>query len=108
MAKTRKHTRSRSKHTRSKHTSKKSMKSEIDKEITKIGSTAKYVVKNTEPVLESGVSAVYTAMSSGLDLGAKGAKIMSQKIAKNNRNRSASSAGGRRHKHYRRTRKFWK
>ena len=73
----------------------------VDKGLKTVGTTAKNVADASIPVIEKGVSAVYGTMATGLDLGVKGAKSITQRIkGKRSRSRkisrSRSLAGGRR------------
>ena len=74
----------------------------LDKNITKVGVTAKEITEKSIPVVEKGVSAVYGTMATGLDLGVKGAKTLAKGMSKGRRgkhrsvSRSRSLAGGRR------------
>ena len=61
-------------------------------------------LNKVEPILEKGVSAVYSTMSSGLNLGVKSVKSVTKKIASNKRSRMVSFAGGRRRKYKKGTR----
>ena len=50
--------------------------------LKKVGSTAKGLAKTSVPIIEKGVSAVYKTMSTGLDLGIKGAHSVAKSISK--------------------------
>lgn len=78
----------------------------VNKGLQTVGTTAKNVAKASIPIVEKGVSAVYGTMSSGLDLGVKGAKHIATGISKGTRSKrrsiSRSFAGGRRRRTSRR------
>jgi hypothetical protein len=76
----------------------------VDKGIKKIGSSAKYVTKASAPVVEKGVGIVYETMSTGLDLGVKGAKKVSSQLSKSKRSSKSFASGGRRSRKRRRRR----
>ena len=52
----------------------------INKNIKNAGVMAKGVAKETIPIVEKGVSAVYGSLATGFNLGVKGAKDVSNKI----------------------------
>jgi len=68
--------------------------------LKKVGMTAKRVARASIPVLEKGVSAVYGAMSTGLNLGMKSAKS----LVKHRRGRSLAGGRRRSRRHSRRRR----
>ena len=74
----------------------------VNKGLTTVGTTAKNVAQSSIPVIEKGVSTLYNTMSTGLDLGVKGAKSVGKTLT--NRRRSRSLTGGRRtrRRHYKR------
>jgi len=62
----------------------------VDKGLKTVGTTAKNVADASIPVIEKGVSLVYGTMSTGLDLGVKGAKSISHIVSKGRRSRSSN------------------
>lgn len=56
-----------------------------------IKNSAKNVVESSIPMIENGVSKVYDTMSSGLDLGVKSVKSVTNKITNNRSSRKRSS-----------------
>jgi hypothetical protein len=76
----------------------------VNKGLTRIGTTAKDVASVSVPVIEKGVSVVYGTMSSGLDLGVKGAKSIAKGVSK--RRHSRKHRGGRRTRHRRSHRRY--
>jgi hypothetical protein len=76
----------------------------VNRGLKTVGKTTKDVTKASLPIIEKGVGAVYSTISSGLDLGIKGVKSMSSKATRKQLSRSRSSsrsralAGGRRTK----------
>lgn len=59
----------------------------LDKGLTTVGKTAKNVAEVSIPVVEKGVSTVYGTMSTGFDLGVKGAKTLARGVSKRRRSR---------------------
>jgi hypothetical protein len=59
----------------------------INKNIKNAGVMAKDVAKETLPIVEKGVSAVYGSLATGFNLGVKGAKNVSNKIKSVSRNK---------------------
>lgn len=90
-----------------KHSKKRSTRSALNvlpmmnRGLTKIGSTA----EDNIPFLKRGVSTVYGTMSSGLDLGVKGARNIRRLTKRVTGLKSASLAGGRRTKRRRGSRR---
>jgi hypothetical protein len=70
----------------------------VNKGLTTVGETAKDVAKASVPIIEKGVGVVYSTMATGLDLGIKGVKSVTNKSARNKsaKSRSRALAGGRR------------
>ena len=66
----------------------------VNKGLTTVGTTAKDVAVASVPIIEKGVSTVYGTMSTGLDLGVKGAKSIAKGVSK--RRHSRKHSGGRR------------
>jgi hypothetical protein len=79
----------------------------VDKSLKNVGTVAKDVTEASIPVIEKGVSVVYGTMATGLDLGVKGVKSVSNSIRSRSRGRSRSRkiSGGRRTRRSRRTRR---
>lgn len=80
----------------------------VNNTLKTVGTTAKDVAVASIPIVEKGVSAVYGTMATGLDLGVKGVKSVSQRLKSRSlarsRSRSRSLAGGRRNRRTRRRR----
>jgi len=78
----------------------------VDKGLKTVGTTAKSLASASIPVIEKGVSAVYGTMSTGLDLGFKGAKTIAKGVSKRTRtkHRSRSLSGGKKSRRSRRRR----
>ena len=76
----------------------------VDKGLTKVGNVAKDVAVKSAPIIENGVSVVYGTMATGLDLGVKGIKNISNRSrsASRSASRSRSLSGGRRTRRHRR------
>ena len=76
----------------------------VDKGLKTVGVAATDVAKKSVPVIEKGVSVVYGTMATGLDLGVKGVKAVSQSVRSNKRHRShrRMSGGKKTRKHRRR------
>lgn len=76
----------------------------VNKGLTTVGKTAKEVAKVSVPIIEKGVGAVYSTMATGLDLGIKGVKSVTNKATRRQLSKSRSLArsralaGGRRTK----------
>jgi hypothetical protein len=75
----------------------------VNNSLKNVGTVAKYTAKASLPIIEKGVSAVYGTMATGLDLGVKGAKLVSRDISKMKRThsskRSRKISGGRSKRH---------
>ena len=67
----------------------------IDNGLKNAGYVAKDVAKETIPIVEKGVSAIYGTMNTGFNLGVKGAKNIGKGI-KNISTRKGKSGGSRR------------
>lgn len=67
----------------------------VNNGLKSVGKTAENVAKNSAPVIEKGMSAIYGTMATGFDLGIKGAKSVANGITKR---RKSKSHGGRRHR----------
>ena len=52
----------------------------INKGLNDVGTATEQFARKSIPVVEKGVATVYNAMSSGLDLGIKGAKTVSKSV----------------------------
>jgi hypothetical protein len=52
----------------------------VNKGLTTVGSVAKGVAKQSVPVIEKGVSAVYGTMATGFNLGVKGVKTVAKGV----------------------------
>jgi hypothetical protein len=63
----------------------------VNKGLEKIGKTSKDVIVKSKPYLEKGVSVVYDTLSTGFDLGIKGAKSIAYKMKKSRKNKSRKS-----------------
>jgi hypothetical protein len=59
----------------------------VGKGLTKIGSVAKGVAKESVPIVEKGVSTVYGTLATGFNMGEKGVKMVTKGITKNKRRR---------------------
>ena len=76
----------------------------VNRGLTTVGRTAKGLAKASVPIIEKGVGAVYSTLATGLDLGIKGVKSVTNKATRKKLSRSRSSsrsrslAGGRRTK----------
>jgi hypothetical protein len=78
----------------------------VNKSLTLIGTTTKSVANKSLPVVEKGVSTIYDTMTTGLDLGVKGMKKVTNSVTqKRKKTRSRSLAGGRRTKYKRHRRR---
>lgn len=64
----------------------------INKNIKNTGVVIKDVAKETLPIVEKGVSAVYGTMATGFNLGVKGAKVVSNKIKSVSKKRRTSKS----------------
>lgn len=76
---------------------------DVNKGLASVGYTAKRVAKESIPIIEKGVSAVYSTMASGIDLGVKGVKSVTRSIK--GRSLARSMSGGKRRTRRRRTRR---
>ena len=74
----------------------------VNKGLEKIGKTSKNVIVKSRPYLEKGVSVVYDTLSTGFDLGIKGAKSIANKMQKSRKNKSRKSQRRSRRHSYRR------
>ena len=84
--------------------SRKNRSNRLTPSIKTIAKTAKNVADASIPVIENSVGAVYGTMATGLDLGVKGAKSITNSMY-NKRRKSRTISGGRRrrtHSHRRR------
>jgi hypothetical protein len=75
----------------------------VDKGLKTVGTTAKHVVKNSLPVVEHGVSAVYGTMATGFNLGVKGVKGVSgvaKGMTKSKRSRRNKKGGKKTRRHH--------
>lgn len=65
----------------------------VDKSLKKIGTTSKDVAKNSIPVVEKGVSAVYGTMATGFNLGIKGLGSVAKGMTKSKRTKRHKKGG---------------
>jgi len=69
----------------------------INNNLKNVGVMAKNVAKETLPIVEKGVAAVYGTMSSGFNLGIKGAKNVASNIQSVSRKRRRQSKRSKKH-----------
>jgi hypothetical protein len=65
----------------------------VDNGLKKVGTTTKTVAKASIPIVEKGVSNVFGVMSTGFDLGVKGAKAVAKGVTKKRHSRRHRKGG---------------
>jgi hypothetical protein len=69
----------------------------VDKGLKTVGTTTVSLVNKSAPIVEKGVSNIYSTMSTGFDLGVKGVKNVAKGV-KNISKKTHRKKGGRRRK----------
>jgi hypothetical protein len=67
----------------------------VDRGLKNVGTAAKDVAEKSIPIVETGVSAIYGTMATGLDLGVKGVKTVGKTLKISRRSRGRSISRGR-------------